>query len=365
MEKISSIEQIINDAKQGKMYILVDDEDRENEGDLIIPAQNADASAINFMAKHGRGLICLTLEEQRVKELQLPLMARNNQSRHSTNFTVSIEAKEGITTGISAHDRAKTIADAINPKLGFDDIVSPGHVFPLMAKEGGALVRAGHTEASVDISRLAGKNPSAAICEIMKDDGTMARLPDLLEFAQIHDLNISTIADLIKYRRANDRLVEKIITKNITTPKAGNFEMSVYVNKVEYTEHISLVKGEIDPSKPCLVRVHNHNILSDVIGSPSFGAIDVINKSMQAIEEAGQGVILILRNPKKDALSEFLNFNDDTKSKVKNAQIRNYGIGAQILTDLGVKKMQLLSNSKKQLVGLEGYDLEITGYQEL
>jgi 3,4-dihydroxy 2-butanone 4-phosphate synthase/GTP cyclohydrolase II len=259
---LSPIEDVIEDARQGRMFILVDDEGRENEGDLVIPAEKADAEAVNFMAKYGRGLICLSMTRSRVEELGLQYMAPKNQSPHQTAFTVSIEAREGVSTGISAADRARTIAVAIDPAMGRNDLVSPGHVFPLVAQDGGVLVRAGHTEAAVDISKLAGMNPSGVICEIMNDDGTMARLPDLVTFAQEHGLKIATIADLISYRRRKEKLVEAIAQTNMTSRFGGDFKLVVYANRIDYAEHIALVCGDISGDEPILVRMHQGNILA-------------------------------------------------------------------------------------------------------
>src|SRR5579871_3226059 len=266
-ELVSPTETIIEEARNGRMFVLVDDEDRENEGDLVIPAQMATPEAINFMAKYGRGLICLAMTDERVRELGLPLMSPSNESRLRTAFTISIEAREGVTTGISAPDRARTIAVAIDPSRGRNDIVSPGHVFPLVAREGGVLVRSGHTEAAVDVARLAGLNPSGVICEIMNDDGTMARRPDLVRFAQLHGLKIATIADLIAYRRRHDRLVEKKLETDFDSRYGGRYRMHIYVNKVAYVEHVALVKGDIATPGPVLVRMHSLNVLDDVLGS--------------------------------------------------------------------------------------------------
>ena len=362
---LSPIEDIIADAKAGKMFILVDDEDRENEGDLIIPAEKADADAINFMAKYGRGLICLSMTKDRVDALQLPLMAQQNRSRHHTAFTISIEAREGITTGISAADRAKTIQVAINEKNNYQHIVSPGHVFPLVAREGGVLVRAGHTEAAVDVSRLAGLNPSGVICEIMNDDGTMARLPDLIPFAKEHGLKIATIADLISYRRKNEQLVKRTLETTIHSEFGGEFKMCVYTNTLEYAEHVALIKGDISPDEPMLVRMHALNVLGDVLGDLDGGKAGELQRSMQQISKAGKGVIILLREPRKNNLSDLVEkrqLSAEEKAKPVNANLRDYGIGAQILLDVGVRKMTLLSNSNRSVIGLEGYGLTIEGY---
>lgn len=360
LQKLAPIEEVLKDAAAGRMFILVDDEDRENEGDLVIPAQFADADKINFMAKHGRGLICLAMTSERIKQLNLPLMSQANASRHQTAFTISIEAREGIATGISAHDRALTVKTAIDPEKGSHDIISPGHIFPLVAKDGGVLVRSGHTEAAVDIARMAGLNPSGVICEVMSEDGTMARLMELRKFAALHKINIATIADLISYRRKNEKLIKKIADTQITSHYGGEFRMMVYANTIEYAEHIALVKGKIDPKKPTLVRMHSHNILDDSLGDLGSPKSGLLQKSMQMIDEAGSGVIIIIRSPDKQALSQRLD-----ESTHANPQLREYGIGAQILLDLGVHDMILLTNSTKSLVGLEGYNLHISGTQEI
>ncbi len=356
---LATIEEIISEAKLGRMFILVDDENRENEGDLVVPAQFCDDKAINFMAKFGRGLICLALDEKRVKELDLPLMAMNNQSRNKTAFTVSIEAREGISTGISAADRAKTVADAISIDKNKDAIVSPGHIFPLQAQNGGVLVRAGHTEAAVDISRLAGLNPSGVICEIMKDDGQMARLPDLIKFAKKHNLKIATIADLIEYRRKNEKLVEATQTYDFASQNGGKFKMTIYKSKTDNIEHIALVKGEISSNASTLVRMHHLNIFADCLFDNSLEKKDLLKKSMKKIEKHGSGAIIIIRQPQESLQDLLYAQNKTTKT------LRNYGIGAQILADLGIKKMTLLTSSKKSVIGLDGYGIEIVGYKKI
>jgi len=351
---ISPAADLIEEARNGRMFILVDDEDRENEGDLIIPAQFATPDAINFMAKYARGLICLAMTRQRVEQLGLPLMSQQNGTRHQTAFTVSIEAREGVTTGISAADRARTVAVAINPESGRDDITTPGHVFPLMAREGGTLVRAGHTEASVDFSRSAGLYPAAVICEIMNDDGTMARMPDLVAFAQMHNLKLGTIADLIAHRRITERLVRKVEEGSYQHPAGGEWRAVVYANTVEYQEHLALVKGDITAPGPILVRMHAVDLLDDMTASPHWISI---HNSMHMIAEAGRGVVVLIREHRKTALAERvrqLSLNDKPQ-KV----LRDYGIGAQILLDLGVKDMVLLTNRRRTVVGLEGYGLNI------
>ncbi|MBK8908952.1 MAG: 3,4-dihydroxy-2-butanone-4-phosphate synthase [Rhodospirillales bacterium] len=357
--QLASIDNIIEDARNGRMFVLVDDENRENEGDLVIPAQMATPDAINFMAKHGRGLICLALTRQRVKELNLPLMAQHNVSRHQTAFTVSIEAREGVTTGISASDRARTIAVAIDRGKGPDDLVSPGHVFPLEARDGGTLVRAGHTEAAVDIARLAGLNPSGVVCEIMNDDGTMSRMPDLLAFAQDHELKIGTIADLIAFRLRHDRIIERLAETRIESVFGGTFQAYVYVNRVAYAEHIALVKGDIAADGPVPVRMHALNVLEDVLGDNGSGNAQQLHQAMRMIGDAGRGVVVLIREPHKSLLSERVlarASGDDSKAP----QLRDYGVGAQILLDLGVKDMILLSNTERTIIGLQGYGLAIS-----
>ena len=360
---LSSIEEIIEDARNGRMFILVDDEDRENEGDLVIPAQMATPEAINFMAKYGRGLICLTLTVDRVRQLELPLMSQDNGTRHQTAFTVSIEAKEGVTTGISAADRARTVAVAIDATKGKEHVVTPGHVFPLMAREGGVLVRAGHTEAAVDIARLAGLIPAGVICEIMNDDGTMARMPDLVGFAQLHGLKVGTIADLIAYRRRHDNLVQCVAEHRMTSVIGGDWTVKAYANMAEYAEHLVLIKGEIDASKPVLVRVHAMSIFDDILGEvgPRAGQLQA---AMKAIADEGAGVVVVIRDARPDRLSETMKVRAGVTAS--DGHIRDYGIGAQILLDLGVKDMVLLTNSPRHtLVGLEGYGLNIVDERKI
>jgi 3,4-dihydroxy 2-butanone 4-phosphate synthase / GTP cyclohydrolase II len=353
---LSPIEDIINEARNGRMYILVDDEDRENEGDLIIPGQMATPDAINFMARFGRGLICLALASERVKALDLPLMAQHNGTRHSTAFTVSIEAKEGVTTGISAADRARTIAVAIDAAKGREHIVCPGHVFPLVARDGGVLVRAGHTEASVDISRLAGLSPSGVICEIMNDDGTMARLPDLIPFARRHGLKIGTIRDLIAYRHAHDRLVKCVAETKLESWHGGEWTAKTYANTAEYGEHMVLQKGRIEPGKPTLVRVHTQSMFTDMFAEKGDRA-GQLGRAMDAIGEEGAGVIVIIRDGSPTAISEQMR----AKGQGESIVLRDYGIGAQILVDLGVTDMILLTNQHRNIVGIEGYGLHVVG----
>jgi 3,4-dihydroxy 2-butanone 4-phosphate synthase / GTP cyclohydrolase II len=354
------IEEIIAEAKNGRMYILVDDEDRENEGDLIIPAQMATPDAINFMARHGRGLICLAMSKTRVEQLGLPLMSRSNRTRHETAFTVSIEARDGVTTGISAADRARTVSVAIDASKGADAIVTPGHVFPLVARDGGVLVRAGHTEAAVDVSRLAGLNPSGVICEIMNEDGTMARLDDLIPFARAHGLKIGTIRDLIAYRMRHDHLVQRRAEVEIDSEHGGKWLAMTYANTAEYAEHIVLVKGRIDPTKPALVRVHVQSLFTDLFAETG-GRSGLIPRAMEAISRAGSGILIVIRDARPDAISEQMK----AKGQGEPFTVRDYGVGAQILVDLGVSDMELLTTSHRAYVGLEGYGLKVVGEREL
>ena len=352
---LSSAEDLIEEARNGRMFILVDDEDRENEGDLIVPAQFATPAAINFMARYARGLICLAMTSARVEKLGLPLMSQQNGTRHQTAFTVSIEAREGVTTGISAADRAKTIAVAINPDSTREDITTPGLVFPLLAREGGTLVRAGHTEASVDIARKAGLTPAAVICEIMNDDGTMARLPDLVTFAQHHNLKLGTIADLIAHRRLTERLVRKVEESPYKHPAGGDWRAVVFANTVEYQEHLALVKGDVTGDEPVMVRMHAVDLLDDMTGSPHWIAL---HNAMHMIGNAGRGVLVLIREHRSTALAErvrLLGAGGERPQRV----LRDYGIGAQILLDLGIKNMILLTNRRRTVVGLEGYGLNI------
>ena len=365
---LSTIEEVIADAKAGRLFILVDDEDRENEGDLCVIGEYATADSINFMAKYGRGLICLALTRIRTEQLGLTMMERRNESRHETAFTISIEAREGVTTGISAADRALTIKTAINPNCGERDITTPGHIFPLIARDGGTLVRAGHTEAVVDIARACGSdNPSGVICEIMKDDGEMARLPDLIGFAKEHDLKIASIADLIAWRRRNESLVQRTVESAITTRIGGDWRMVIYANTVSNIEHIALVKGDISAGDPILVRMHALDLMADLLGEVSEKrAGDELTTAMAAIAKAGCGVIVVLRESIASSLSSMvsqkLNMTSDTSG---NRDLRDYGVGAQILTDLGIRKMILLSDTRPNVVSLEGYDLEITDWQRI
>ena len=359
---LSSPEEIIDEARNGRMFILVDDEDRENEGDLVIPAQMATPDAINFMAKHGRGLICLALTKRRVDELGLDLMSRHNGTRHETAFTVSIEARDGVTTGISAADRARTIAVAIDSSKGREEIVTPGHVFPLIARDGGVLVRTGHTEAAVDVSRLAGLNPSGVICEIMNEDGTMSRLDDLVTFAQFHGLKIGTIRDLIAYRRRHDHLVEKRAEMSFASRWGGQWRAMTFFNKASGDETIALVKGRIDPDKPTLVRMHTASYFVDMFGEESERA-GLLSRSMELIAEEGAGVIVVINRPMKDSVSRFIKLRGEGKGagEPEIEELRDYGVGAQILAELGVQDMVLLTNTHHTLVALGGYGLSIVG----
>lgn len=355
---IASPEEIIEDARNGRMFILVDAEDRENEGDVIIPAQMATPDVINFMAKHARGLVCLAMTQERAETLKLPMMSRDNGTQHQTAFTVSIEAKEGVTTGISAHDRARTISVAIDPTKGQADIVTPGHVFPLVARRGGVLVRAGHTEAAVDIARLAGLIPSGVICEVMNDDGTMARLPDLVKFAQLHGMKVGTIADLIAYRRRNDHFITRAVETELDSHHGGKFKMMLYVNTVEYAEHIALVKGDISKGGPVLVRMHAVNLFDDLL-SVRGGRDDVLTQSMDAVGQEGRGVIVLIRESRGTYVSDLL-MRKQAEAESSPRRLKEYGVGAQILLDLGVRDMILLTNSaSRKIVGLEGYGLRV------
>ena len=354
---ISSVEEIIEDARNGRMFVLIDHEDRENEGDLVIPAQMATPDAINFMATHGRGLICLALTSERVDQLGLELMSTNNSSRHETAFTISIEAREGVTTGISAHDRARTVAVAIDASKGPSDLATPGHVFPLRARSGGVLVRAGHTEAAVDIARLAGLNSSGVICEIMNEDGTMARLPELISFAQRHELKIGTISDLIAYRRRNDNLVRSGELTKILSEFGGEWDMRVYEDETHGDQHIVLSKGDLTGDTPVLVRMHAMDPMLDIVGIGPKGRADEFGAAMEIVAEEGRGVVVLLR----DTAMKIEN-NDNASPRT----LRQYGLGAQILSSLGLSKLELLTNSPTpKVVGLEAYGLEITSTRKI
>jgi 3,4-dihydroxy 2-butanone 4-phosphate synthase/GTP cyclohydrolase II len=354
-DAISPIEEIIEEARQGRMYILVDHEDRENEGDFIIPAQFADAAAVNFMATHGRGLICLPMTAERVDRLGLPMMAVNNSSRHETAFTVSIEAREGVSTGISAGDRALTIATAINEENSMASLATPGHVFPLRAKRGGVLVRAGHTEASVDISRLAGLHPSAVICEIMNPDGTMSRLPELVENAKEHGLKIGTISDLIKYRSRNDNLVVETSRQTVQSEFGGEWEMVLYTDQTHGVEHVVMIKGDITTPEPVLTRTHALHEATDVLGLGSKSSKE-LPRAMELIAKEGRGVVCLFREPRNSLYAR----DEVDEAGVKT--IKKVGLGAQMLSKLGLKELILLTDSPRtKYVGLDAFDLTITG----
>jgi 3,4-dihydroxy 2-butanone 4-phosphate synthase/GTP cyclohydrolase II len=361
----ATTEEIIDEFRNGRMVVIVDAEDRENEGDLLIPAQMATPVAVNFMAKHGRGLICLALTHARATELQLDFMVRRNASRNRTAFTQSIEAREGISTGISASDRARTIAVAIDPSKEAADIVSPGHVFPLIARDGGVLVRAGHTEASVDLARLAGLLPAAVICEVMNDDGRMARVPDLIAFAEEHGLKIGTIEDLIAYRLRHDQLIGQVAKTRIASAYGGEFEMRVYSASIDPVEHVALIKGDLSSPGPVPVRVHAVNAMSDLIGIGGMpGEEPAIAKAMQAIARAGRGVVILIRDPRPKALTEWIGQRarlGQSGGATREARQIEIGIGSQILRHLGVSDMILLTTSSANTyVGLEAFGLRIT-----
>lgn len=354
--EINSAQEIIAEARLGRPFILVDDEDRENEGDIVIPAQFATAEAVNFMARHARGLICLALTQQRVSHLHLAPMTQSRRGGHQTAFTLSIEARTGVTTGISAADRARTIAVAINPETRATDIVTPGHIFPLIARDGGTLIRAGHTEAAVDVARIAGLNPAGVICEIMNEDGSMARMPDLIKFARLHKLKLGTIADLIAYRLQTERLVERVVATGLHHPAFGEWRMTVYRDTVEGGEHIALAKGNLSKPGPVHVCLHMSDPIGDVLLAHGGGPLD---GAMYKITRQGRGVIVVLNDPRKDALSERIRTGSPHKRPAKF--LRDYGVGAQILVDMGVSDMIIVSDTKKNFVGLDGFGLNVVG----
>jgi 3,4-dihydroxy 2-butanone 4-phosphate synthase/GTP cyclohydrolase II len=368
---VAKIEEVLEDIRQGKMVILIDDEDRENEGDLTIAAEKVTPEAINFMARFGRGLICLALHPEIVERLQLPLMVYDNRSTFKTAFTVSIEARSGVTTGISAADRAHTILTAVQADAQPEDLVQPGHIFPLRARRGGVLFRTGQTEGSVDLAGLAGLKPAAVICEVMNDDGTMARLPDLEIFARDHDMKIASVADIIEYRMRTESFVHKAAETMLPTP-FGEFKAIAFVNDIDEYEHLALVKGDISPEKEVLVRVHSECLTGDVFGSYRCDCGEQLQKAMEVIQEQGLGVVLYLMQEGRgiglaNKLKAYALQDKGLDTVEANEELgfapdmRNYGVGAQILVALGVKKMRLLTNNPKKLVGLEGYGLEVTG----
>ncbi len=370
MGVLVGVEEAIAEIKQGRMVILVDDEDRENEGDLTMAAEKVTPEAINFMTKYGRGLVCLSMTPDMIDAIELPMMVTNNESRYGTAFTVSIEAAKGVTTGISAYDRAITILTAIDPDVVPKDIISPGHIFPLRARRGGVLVRAGQTEGSVDLARLAGMSPAGVICEVMNEDGTMARLPDLIKMAEHHDLKICTIKDMIKYRMLTERLVRRGAETVLPTDFGGEFRLIVYENDVDQRDHVALVKGEIDPEEAILVRVHSECLTGDVFGSRRCDCGPQLDTAMRMVQEEGRGVILYMQQEGRGIglLNKIKAYElqdqgcDTVEANLRlgfKPDLRDYGIGAQMLADLGVRKMRLMTNNPTKIVGLEGYGLEV------
>ncbi len=357
-EYLSSIEEILEDARNGRMFILVDDEDRENEGDIIIPAQMATPDAINFMATHARGLVCLALTHDRCQELNLPLMEAHNQSRLATAFTVSIEAANGVTTGISASDRAHTISVAIDPAKARSDLATPGHVFPLMARDGGVLVRAGHTEAAVDICRMSGLTAAGVICEIMNDDGSMARMPDLISFAQKHGLKLATIADLIAYRRQNDKFIEMTAERPFKSEYGGDWTLRIYKNTLSGIEHVVLLKGDLSAPDPVMVRMHQVNFFADLFWDSDNPKTGELHRAMLLVADHGRGVVVVLRDQQQPKVSERV--KRPSTEEITPARLIDYGVGAQILVDLGIENMILLSNTPRTIIGLDGYGLKVT-----
>jgi len=349
---ISPIEEIIEDARLGRMFILVDHEDRENEGDLVIPANFADAAAVNFMATHGRGLICVTLPSERIDALGLPMMAMHNSSRHETAFTVSVEAREGVTTGISAGDRALTISTLVNPQATSAELATPGHVFPLRARKGGVLVRAGHTEAGCDVARLAGHYPSSVICEIMNEDGSMARLPDLVPYAQAHGLKIGTISDLIAYRRRHDNLVVQTDRRMVTSQHGGEWDMRIFTDQTHGIEHVTLSKGDLSSDDPVLVRTHALTEITDILGL-SDKPVGELPRAMELIASEGRGVVCLFREPRKSLFAE-----EEAGPRI----VKNTGLGAQMLSNMGLSRLILLTDSPRTTyMGIDAYGLEIVG----